>query len=516
MRWVGYGRLSTREQATGQSRDAQLKRLQDAGAAQVFWDTASGSDDHRPELLKALAALEQGEADGLIVSKLDRLTRSASFNSRLCDLFGRDDGPQLRALDDSVDTGTVMGRAMFRISGVFAQAEVERIRERTRQGLEHRRDVIGAYQGRAPFGYCRRPGAPQLSLDPATSAIAVETVKTFIRLADARATAQWLLDAHGIRIPPRSLRQWLQLPTLVGDSGRSHPRLTVNGKREPAKRGYMRIDPDTHAPLITRAMAADVHRALAASASTTGGGRRGKAAAQWFSSRFRCSCGQTMRQHRTRLICSNGLCPVRYGGNAVHLNDLRAELLRGMFWLGRSLVVHLAPRHAAASEAAAEPPEVLEIRRKIAALQGVGMTEVAAVVEQLEGQLTALLARSGGHQESVRAAARRLEQAIGTWRGLQRLGDDDLLALLRDADVAGVVTGQRLRMVQSRRWEMAWVLDCDGSDLVLSRRAITAPKAKGAIPEGKAEVLPFFDWGERFAADGEGVHVLSVGAEGGS
>jgi hypothetical protein len=301
---------------------------------------------------------------------------------------------------------------------------------------------------------------------------------------------------------------------LVGDSGRSHPRLTVNGKREPAKRGYIRIDANTHPPLITRAMAADVRRAIAASAAATGGGRRGKATPEWFSSRFRCTCGHTMRRNRYRLICSNRLCPARNGGNAVPLPDLRQEVLRGLFWLGRSLVVRLAPEQAAASVTVAEPPEVLALRSKISALQGTGMDEVAAVIAQLETQLTGLLARSGGHQESAKAAAKRLEQAIGTWKGLQQLSDDDLLALLRDADVTGVIAGQRLRLLQSRRWEvMAWLLDCDGSDVVLSQSEIVLPIAKGAAPGCEEESLPLLDWSEWFTPEGD-VYVLQVGGAG--
>ena len=509
---IGYGRLSTREQAEGQTREQQEHRLREAGATRVYFDIASGSFDARTQLTAALKALEQGEASALVCTRLDRLTRSASLNSRLCDFFAEESGPRLLCLDDSIDTGTVMGRAMFRISGVFAQAEVERIRERTTHGLAHRRDVLGAHQGRAPFGYLRIPGEHQLVLDPATATIAVEVVDKFIATADAGATAEWLLDTHGIRIPPRSLRAWLQLPTLVGDSGRSHPRLTVKGKREPGKKGWLRIDPDTHPPIISRAKAADIAQALAASAKTTGASRRGKSQPSWYSSRFRChTCDHTMRIHRERLICSNRLCPVRHANNAVTLPALRLELLRGLFWLGNGLVARLAPEAAASSGRVIECPEAIEARRKIAALQATGLSEVQPAIEQLQRELRGLVSRSDGFRESAAEATRRLSAVIGTWEGLTRLGDDDLLALMRDADISGVVLGKRLRLVLSRRWEpMAWMLDSNGTDLLLSTEELVLPSELGGDPGAKEEQLGFCDATRWLKPEG-GMYLTGVG-----
>ena len=505
MALIGYGRLSTKEQAEGQTREQQEHRLLKAGATRIYFDVASGSRDDRPQLTAALKALEQGAASGMVATRIDRLTRSASFNSRLCDFFGDDNGPRLVCLDDSVDTQSIMGRAMFRISGVFAQAEVERTRERTRHGLAHRRDVLGAHQGRAPFGYLRVPNQLQLVLDPATATIAAEVVDTFIATADAGATAEWLLDTHGIRIPPRSLRSWLQLPTLVGDSGRSHPRLTVKGKREPAKKGWLRIDPDTHPPIISRAKAADVALALAASARTTGASRRGKSQPSWYSSRFKCgSCDHTMRIHRERLICSNRMCPVRYAANSIELPALRRELLRGLFWLGKGLIARLAPEVAASSGKIVECPEAIEIRRKIASMQATGLAEVQPAIDQLQRELRGLVGRSDGFRESAAEATKRLNAAIGQWAGLRQLPDDDLLALLRDAEVIGVIHEQRLRVVVSNRWEpMVWMLDSDGGDLLLSTAELKMPTEKGEDPGSREEELGVLDPAPWFAPEGD-------------
>ena len=66
----GYARVST----DGQSVDAQVKQLRDAGAEKVFRETASGARSDRAQLRRVLDHLDKG--DVLMVTRLDRLARS--------------------------------------------------------------------------------------------------------------------------------------------------------------------------------------------------------------------------------------------------------------------------------------------------------------------------------------------------------------------------------------------------------------------------------------------------------
>ena len=66
----GYARVST----DGQTLVAQDAALRAAGCAKVFAEKASGAKTDRAALAKAVAAL--GEADVLMVTRLDRLARS--------------------------------------------------------------------------------------------------------------------------------------------------------------------------------------------------------------------------------------------------------------------------------------------------------------------------------------------------------------------------------------------------------------------------------------------------------
>jgi DNA invertase Pin-like site-specific DNA recombinase len=68
---IGYARVST----DGQTLDAQVAQLRAAGAAKVFKEKVSGAKSNRTQLKMAIAALAEGDA--LILTRLDRLARSA-------------------------------------------------------------------------------------------------------------------------------------------------------------------------------------------------------------------------------------------------------------------------------------------------------------------------------------------------------------------------------------------------------------------------------------------------------
>src|SRR6476661_5883591 len=119
MRVIGYIRVSTDEQATGgQSLGAQrakindYARLYDLELVAVIEDAGvSAKSLNRPGLQKALAMLRSGKVDGLVIAKLDRLTRSvADWQTLIDDYFGERAGKQLFSVADSIDTRTAAGR----------------------------------------------------------------------------------------------------------------------------------------------------------------------------------------------------------------------------------------------------------------------------------------------------------------------------------------------------------------------------------------------------------------------
>jgi DNA invertase Pin-like site-specific DNA recombinase len=106
----------------------------------------SGKDLKRPGVVQALETLRRGEAEALVVAKLDRLSRSMADLTRLLGVAAKQ-GWALIALDVAVDTSTPTGEAMAHVIGTFGQLERRLIGQRTREALAARR-AAGRQLGR--------------------------------------------------------------------------------------------------------------------------------------------------------------------------------------------------------------------------------------------------------------------------------------------------------------------------------------------------------------------------------
>lgn len=143
---IGYARVSTAEQhENGAGLPAQIARLE-AEAATRGWTlelvTEEGgrsgkSMSRREALAEALTRLDRGQADALIVTKLDRLTRSVADFGLLLDRARRK-GWQLVVLDIGVDTSTPAGALVANVLASAGQYEREMIGLRTREGMAQR------------------------------------------------------------------------------------------------------------------------------------------------------------------------------------------------------------------------------------------------------------------------------------------------------------------------------------------------------------------------------------------
>lgn len=143
MRVVAYTRVSTEEQ--GDSR-AGLEAQQAAIDAEVsrrgwtltetFTDVASGKTlRRRDQLGAALRALAGGDADALVVAKLDRLSRSVLDFAGIMETASAE-GWSVVVLDLGVDTTTPNGELVANIMISMAQWERRIIGERTKNALK--------------------------------------------------------------------------------------------------------------------------------------------------------------------------------------------------------------------------------------------------------------------------------------------------------------------------------------------------------------------------------------------
>lgn len=156
---IGYIRVSTQEQAdSGLSLEGQEKRIRayceakDWVLVEVVTDASeSGGDLKRPGLQRVLELIRQRTVDGLVVLKLDRLTRSVKDLGILLDAFERA-AVAFSSVTDNFDTSTANGRLVMNLLASVAQWERDIIAERTTDALavkKARRERVGA----VPFGF---------------------------------------------------------------------------------------------------------------------------------------------------------------------------------------------------------------------------------------------------------------------------------------------------------------------------------------------------------------------------
>ena len=138
---IGYARVSTDKQSLLRQTD----QLAHEGCERIFMEKISGGKSDRPELLRMLDVVREG--DTVIVTELSRLSRSVK------DLFNMIEklhtlGADIRSLKESwADTTTPQGKLLFAIFAGVSEFERDLIRQRTREGLATSR-ARGHFGGR--------------------------------------------------------------------------------------------------------------------------------------------------------------------------------------------------------------------------------------------------------------------------------------------------------------------------------------------------------------------------------
>lgn len=129
---IGYVRVSTRKQLNGFGIDVQKSEIINKyGDIEIYEEVFTGSTTERPVLSKLIDILSEG--DVLVVSKLDRLARSAKEGIQIVESFF-EKGVSVHVLNVGLLENTIMGK--FFLTTMLAVAEMERstIIERTQTG----------------------------------------------------------------------------------------------------------------------------------------------------------------------------------------------------------------------------------------------------------------------------------------------------------------------------------------------------------------------------------------------
>ncbi|HHX8647685.1 MULTISPECIES: recombinase family protein [Vibrio diabolicus subgroup] len=137
MRTFAYCRVSTTEQSTENQIIAIRQKGYEVTDSRVVSETVSGSiEAMKREKFKMLINHQMESGDMLVVLKLDRLGRDNIDVQNTINLL-TDKGVKVVCLDLPVsELSSAEGKLMLQMFSAFAEFERNRIRERTKEGIE--------------------------------------------------------------------------------------------------------------------------------------------------------------------------------------------------------------------------------------------------------------------------------------------------------------------------------------------------------------------------------------------
>ena len=247
---VGYARVSTREQSETDALEQQTARIKKAGAVQIFCDIESGKSDRRSQFNKMLELCKCGEITEIVVTRIDRLSRSVISIHKAMTLL-EDLGVKLTILDAPIDDiSSPFGWFSMAQMGQLAEFESRLLSSRIRHGLDYFREQKKAAP-RPPFGYARinEKYAPDLAINEKSGMsnwdVALDLVNHFLAPdTTTRGAINYSLDRFEKKWTQAGFRYYLLNPTLRG-----HTVYNVRNNQNNPERWV--IHEDTHTPLIS-------------------------------------------------------------------------------------------------------------------------------------------------------------------------------------------------------------------------------------------------------------------------
>lgn len=217
-RLVGYIRVSTEKQKEeGLSGAVQVENIRDYAKLHKIELVSIEEDEgrsagtlRRPGLQRAFGMMENGEADGILAVKLDRITRSVKDLGYLMErYFAPEAGYELVAVFDTIDTSTANGRMLCTMITMITQWERESAAERTKVVYESkaaRQEFCGGY---APFGFSvvERDGVRVLVKDDQERKT-LRKMRELMRRGCSRSEIAEFLNRKPEKYPSRSQNGW--------------------------------------------------------------------------------------------------------------------------------------------------------------------------------------------------------------------------------------------------------------------------------------------------------------------
>lgn len=191
---------------------------------------ASGKSLDRPALRQLMEVVTRGEIDLVLVTRLDRLSRSLLDFYELHRLFEKHQ-VQFASLNETFDTSTPVGRAMLKLVLVFAELEREQTADRTRVAMQARAERGLWNGGPPPLGYTSLKNG-HLEIEPHEAELVRLIFDRYLESRSSPDVARWLNDrghrqkrfvsrrkgeTGGKPFTPASIRQVIQNRLYLGE-----------------------------------------------------------------------------------------------------------------------------------------------------------------------------------------------------------------------------------------------------------------------------------------------------------
>jgi len=227
LRVGGYCRVSTAEQAykvdaSPENQRDKIKRWCEREHDERGHDTqlvlyedlgrSGQSEEHRPEYLKLLAAIEDGQLDVVIVNSLSRLCRSLRDFLKFAELCNQNN-VKFVALKQGFDMTTLHGEFNARLIMMLAEFEAKLTSQRTQEVVRARRHKGRFCGGYPPLGLTTKPNASDSEADAGVLVkdgknfrIVNEVFRAFEKAGSLRGAVK-VLKSRGVRRPAWTARK---------------------------------------------------------------------------------------------------------------------------------------------------------------------------------------------------------------------------------------------------------------------------------------------------------------------
>jgi len=175
--------------------DKKTKKLPDWKVVDVYREEGrSGKNIERPALQRLISDIKSGLINTVICTKIDRITRSLIDFYKLYEIFTRFN-VDFVSLQENFDTSTPMGKAMLKMTLVWAELEREQTSVRTKEKMQWRAEQ-GLWNGGQILGYNLLD--KKLVVNEKEAKLAKLMFQKYLELGSVLKVVEWL-NNHGYR-----------------------------------------------------------------------------------------------------------------------------------------------------------------------------------------------------------------------------------------------------------------------------------------------------------------------------